>query len=373
MIAAPRMYCTPTEWWVQPTEYTQAVVFSRPLFADDRFADLDEVCRRDAADVLHHLRRVAGVVPLEHLEHGQSILQRLVPPDPAVRNVRAVATHLMAGSTLGLGLLVVRRLVGSGVLDVLFLTGSRRRRRNPLVLPGSRVVGARLRVVAGEHAVQIVDVDEVLPQDRGGVGVSDDVVVEVGVVGQDVVDDAAQEGDVATGAQRYVLVGDRRRAGEPGVDVDDRGALGLGLHHPLEPDRMTLGHVRALDDDAIRVRQVLLKTGGAAAAEGSSQTGNGGAVSNTGLVLDLDGAHCGEDLLDQVVLFIVQGGPAQRRRCPACGERGCPCSSWSCQVRSRVSATRSATIVMAVSRSSGLPLGAVRTSVEHLSAAGRGN
>jgi len=33
MIAAPRMYWTPTEWWVQPTEYTQAVVRSRPLLA----------------------------------------------------------------------------------------------------------------------------------------------------------------------------------------------------------------------------------------------------------------------------------------------------------------------------------------------------
>ncbi len=33
MIAEPRMYCTPTEWWVQPTEYTQQVVRSRPLFS----------------------------------------------------------------------------------------------------------------------------------------------------------------------------------------------------------------------------------------------------------------------------------------------------------------------------------------------------
>ena len=33
MIAAPRMYCTPTECCVQPTEYTHAVVRSRPLFA----------------------------------------------------------------------------------------------------------------------------------------------------------------------------------------------------------------------------------------------------------------------------------------------------------------------------------------------------
>ena len=30
---AVRMYCTPTVWCVQPTEYTQAVVRSRPEFA----------------------------------------------------------------------------------------------------------------------------------------------------------------------------------------------------------------------------------------------------------------------------------------------------------------------------------------------------
>ena len=33
MIAAPRMYWIPTVWCVQPTEYTQAVVRSRLLFA----------------------------------------------------------------------------------------------------------------------------------------------------------------------------------------------------------------------------------------------------------------------------------------------------------------------------------------------------
>lgn len=32
-IEAVRMYCAPTVWCVQPTEYTQAVVRSRPEFA----------------------------------------------------------------------------------------------------------------------------------------------------------------------------------------------------------------------------------------------------------------------------------------------------------------------------------------------------
>ena len=66
-----------------------------------------------------------------------------------------------------------------------------------------------------------------------------------------------------------------------------RAAL-LGLHHPLEADRMALRHVRALDHDAVSVLQVLLEGGGAAAAERGPQTGDSGGVSDSGLVLDLD-------------------------------------------------------------------------------------
>ena len=39
-------------------------------------------------------------------------------------------------------------------------------------------------------------------------------------------------------------------------------------------DRVALGHVRTLDDDAVGVLQVLLEIGRAAAAERRSQTGN---------------------------------------------------------------------------------------------------
>src|SRR5205807_7593723 len=71
------------------------------------------------------------------------------------------------------------------------------------------------------------------------------------------------------------------------------------------------GHVRALDDDAVRVHQILLERGRTATAEAGPQTGDGGGVSNTGLVLDLDGAQRGEQLLDEVVLLVVQGGATQ--------------------------------------------------------------
>ena len=78
-----------------------------------------------------------------------------------------------------------------------------------------------------------------------------------------------------------------------------------------KPTGWRLGHVGALDDDAVGVGQILEESGGPATAEAGPQTGDGGGVSNTGLVLDLDRAQRGEQLLDQVVLFVVQRGAAE--------------------------------------------------------------
>src|SRR5205085_12499795 len=143
------------------------------------------------------------------------------------------------------------------------------------------------------------------------VGVGDHVVPELVATLQDVVDDGPQEGDVAAGPDGDEDVGQGAGAAEARVDVDDGRALELGLHHPLEPDRMALGHVRSHDQDAVRVGQVLLEGGCASPTEGCPQTGDGGGVSYAGLVLDLDGAQGGGQLLDEVVLLVVEGGPAQ--------------------------------------------------------------
>ena len=110
---------------------------------------------------------------------------------------------------------------------------------------------------------------------------------------------------------RHVQVGHRAGAGEPRVDVDDLRAARLGLHHPLEADRVRLGEVGALDDDAVGVLQVLQERGRAAAAERRAETGDGRAVADPRLVLHLDHAERGEQLLDEVVLLVVQGRPAE--------------------------------------------------------------
>src|SRR5690606_6738878 len=77
--------------------------------------------------------------------------------------------------------------------------------------------------------------------------------------------------------------------------------------------RVALGHVGALDDDAVGVRQVLQGLRGSASPERCSQTGNGGGVSDARLILYLYRAGGGEQLLDEVVLLIVERRAAQGR------------------------------------------------------------
>lgn len=100
---------------------------------------------------------------------------------------------------------------------------------------------------------------------------------------------------------------------EARVDVDDLGAALLGLHYPLETDRVIFRHVRAFYQDTIRVLQILLERGGATPTEAGSQTGNRGGVSNPSLIFYLDDAQGSEQLLDEIVLFVIERGPAQVR------------------------------------------------------------
>lgn len=66
-----------------------------------------------------------------------------------------------------------------------------------VVLPARRIVGPLLGVEAREEPVEIVGVLELVADEHRGVRVVDDVLAEVQLVAQDVVDDAAEEGDVA--------------------------------------------------------------------------------------------------------------------------------------------------------------------------------
>src|SRR5699024_9788956 len=210
----------------------------------ERLADVVEILLGNAAGSFHHFRRVAGVVPFQHLVNTARVLQRLVGTSVAV-------------------------VIG-------------------FVLPATTIVVTLLGVETGEQTVEILGIPKVLTKNTRGIGVVDDVLVELQPVGEDVVDDAAEEHDVGADPQWHVTVRERTGPGEPRVDVNHPGATLLRFHHPLETHRVGLGHVRALDDDAVGVGQILLEGGRAPATEAGPQTGDRGGVSNAGLVLDLD-------------------------------------------------------------------------------------
>ena len=274
-----------------------------PRVLRDGTGKVIEVLRRDPAGVPHHLRGVARVVALEDLQHRVGVLQRLVPVGMIGVQRRAAAAVLVAAGALAL---LVTVLVAAGVLPVLILVP-----RSGPVVPGGMLIGTAVRVVTGEQPVQILGILVVAVDDRGRIGVGQHVLVKPQVVGEHIVDQPAQQGDVRPHPDGQVFVGHGRGAREPWIHVDDLGPARLGFRDPLESHRVALGHVGTLDDDTVRVGHVLEGLGGAAAPERGSQTGNRGGVSNPGLVLDLHGPCCGEQLLDQVVLFVVQGGPAQ--------------------------------------------------------------
>src|SRR3954466_14570681 len=74
---------------------------------------------------------------------------------------------------------------------------------------------------------------------------------------------------------------------------------------------MLLGHVRAHDQDAVRVLQVLLERGRAAAPERGPQTGDRRVCAYARLVVERHGSERREALLDQVVLLGVEGRAAE--------------------------------------------------------------
>ena len=249
---------------------------ARPLAAGvpaEELRDLHHLLGTAAAHPGHRLRGVPGVVAPEDLEHTHRILERRVGARQAPRPVRAGLTHVLPG-------------------------------------PGPEVVAARRGVEAREQS-GIVIAPVLIGDERRGVRVVDDVLFEVALSLQDVPDDAAEERDVRSRADLDEHVGDRRRARVARVDVNHHAPPLLGQHRPVKADRMRLRHVRAHDEHAIAVDEVARVIRRGAEAERGAQTGHGGAVSETGLVLDGKNTQApGEELLEQVVLLVVERRPA---------------------------------------------------------------
>src|SRR5579884_1758752 len=89
-----------------------------------------------------------------------------------------------------------------------------------LVLPASVVVATFLPDQAGEDAIQLLHTLELGIDERGGVGIGLYVLLEVGLVLDDIADEAVEEDDVGAGADAHVLIGHSRGAREAWIDMD---------------------------------------------------------------------------------------------------------------------------------------------------------
>ena len=229
----------------------------RPLrsrIVGERLAEFHERVARRAADALDHLGRVAGIMAFQDLVDGARVFERRVGRRRAV----------------GHRLVVVRaRLLGAGAS-----LGDGGRNGLALVLPGRRVVGLARRVEAREQAAVRLRVDVTVLDDVRDVRERHRVGAEPAILLEEVADDAAEEGDIGTGTERRVQVGERARAREARIGVDDRRTPFLRLQHETERDRMVLRHVRAHDQNAVRVRHVPNRQRRRAASEGGPQTGD---------------------------------------------------------------------------------------------------
>jgi len=204
--------------------------------------DLDQLVLGRAGDFRNDLGRVARVLLFQELIDAVGILKgRILQDDP----------------------------VGAGLIG-----------------PGILAVFAALQ--AGENAVVVPGKLEGRVDQEGGVG----VVLHVGFLDQVVVDDvldhAPQERDVRSGTKGCVEVGLRRGLGEPGVYADHFRAPVHGSLNPLEGDRVVGSGVASHDEDHVTVLEIDPVIRHCAASERLSQSRYSRAVSDPGLVFNID-------------------------------------------------------------------------------------
>ena len=259
-------------------------------------------------DVLH----ADGVLGLAHgIEHGAGLLRfarggvGLVDP-LQVGHRRAAdggnGLHIVAIIVLLQNLEDAPGIAQGGVFfdDALFVPGK---------APGRLVVRPFLGVVAGEQAVlEIV----LVAQDEGSVGVIDNVIFEIKIVGQDVPDQSAKKRNIRTGAQPGEDIGMLGGPGKARIHMDDGRAPILGPKRPLKGNRMVFGGIAADDENAITVDDVDPVIGHRAASERLCQSRNSGAVSDTGLVLDVGQPHGSQHGLVDPAFLVVQGRGTDR-------------------------------------------------------------
>ena len=179
----------------------------RPGGIAEGFRNFVEQLLRNAGVAFDQFRRVAREVPPQDLEDAARMLQRgigLVLARSCPLRRRGLCRDRLP-----------RRSGRACSPPAFFLLRS-------FVEPGIRIVFLLLLVPAGEDAAQVFGVAEIFANDHGRVGVVLHILAEVLVVLQRVVNQAAEEENVGTRAQRHPDVGHRRGAGETRVNMNDR-------------------------------------------------------------------------------------------------------------------------------------------------------
>ena len=152
--------------------------------------------------------------------------------------------------------------------------------------------------------------------DRGGIGVMDDVFLVVFLVFDDVVHQTAPEGDIRTTADRAIEIRPRGRSREPRVDADDLCVAFIpGLLQPGKRYRMVFRRVAAADQRNIGVFEIRPVIGHCSPTKRGAQTGDRGAVSDTGLMFDVRRPQAAHEFRYEVKVLIVEyGGPEAGNR-----------------------------------------------------------
>ena len=104
-----------------------------------------------------------------------------------------------------------------------------------------------------------------------------------------------------------------------GINTDQLGAALHGLGDPLEGNGVVFSRIGAHDQNAVTVSNVDPVIGHCAASERLCQSRNSGAVSDTGLMFNINqpqGPHHG---LNEPAFLIVQGRASHIWQCRWCG------------------------------------------------------
>ncbi len=172
------------------------------------------------------------------------------------------------------------------------------------------VVGARERVPPGEQAAAAVE-GEAVVQQEGGARIVQHVLGLPEVVIQNVLHEAAEEGDVGAGTQGHVGIGHLGRAAAQRVH---HNPVRAGLAGPLDPaqrDRLGRSMVGAHRENHLGIHHVVQGRRGFGDAEGGLGAGPEDAPAAGGLAVQMHDAPAAQGLHEQVLLLHEQLGTSE--------------------------------------------------------------